>query len=181
MIVTDIILNKKNIVYLDPPNYYIKKNNRFILVNELILKKNGSLKKKYIKGGTNILFDNFNENIKNSLDDILVEIYSIIKEDLLESSITIDNILNEFNDTSLSENEKCQILEPLKQIILKKLLINTGQYNIEQLPIEQLPNYNSILKFVLLSLFHHKVNSEQNISQSDINKQYNDLILNCKL
>jgi hypothetical protein len=46
MIVTDIILNKKNIVYLDPPNYYIKKNNRFILVNELILKKNGSLKKK---------------------------------------------------------------------------------------------------------------------------------------
>jgi len=181
MIVTDIILNKKNIVYLDSPNYYIKKNNRFILVNELILKKNGSLKKKYIKGGTNILFDNFNENIKNSLDDILVEIYSIIEKDLEKSFITIDNILNEFNDTSLSENEKCQILEPLKQIILKKLLINTGQYNIEQLPIEQLPNYNSILKFVLLSLFHHKVNSEQNISQSDINKQYNDLILNCKL
>ena len=181
MIVTDIILNKKNIVYLDPPNYYIKKNNRFILVNELILKKNGSLKKKYIKGGTNILFDNFNANIKNSLDYILVKIYSIIKEDLLKSSITIDDILKKFNDTSLNENEKCQILEPLKQIILEKLLINTGQYNIEQLPIEQLPNYNSILKFVLLSLFHHKVNSEPNISQSDINNKYNDLILNCKL
>jgi hypothetical protein len=100
---------------------------------------------------------------------------------LLKSSITIDDILKKFNDTSLNENEKCQILEPLKQIILEKLLINTGQYNIEQLPIEQLPNYNSILKFVLLSLFHHKVNSEPNISQSDINNQYNDLILNCKL
>tara|TARA_Y100000389_G_scaffold118795_1_gene115970 strand:+ start:994 stop:1521 length:528 start_codon:yes stop_codon:yes gene_type:complete len=170
MIVTDIILNKKNIVYFDPPNYYIKKNNRFILVNELILKKNGSLKKKYIKGGTNILFNNFKANIKNSLDAILVKIYSIIEKDLEESSITIDNILE--------KPERCQIL---KQQILPKLLINTGQYNIEQLPIEQLPNYNSILKFVLLSLFHHKVNSEQNIDINIINKQYNDLILNCKL
>ena len=40
MIVTDIILNKKNIVYLDPPNYYIKKNNNLVIEEVSISQNN---------------------------------------------------------------------------------------------------------------------------------------------